>query len=446
MLRYCSDKKNEVTHVVIYKVDRMARVLSDYGQIKLFLKKYKVEIISSTEPFDDTPAGRFIENMIANVAQFDNEVRTERSIGGMREASREGRYVWKAPIGYKNIKVAGKSTIQQNEFAPLIRKTFELVASNLVPIEEVRRRMNHEGLLSSRGKIISKSHFFKVLKNELYKGEIVKFGERHKGNFKPIVSKELFEKVQWVLKHRTRRNFHYQMENPDFTLRRFVIHSKTGSKLIGSWCQGRKKKYAYYNFIGKGKCYRKEFLEHKFKNFLNSYSMDNIYLNEFKQQIEYNISSTQKGNQKRVKQLENSIIHLKEQQNLLIKKNLQGVISDDILQEHLGYIERDLNETKLALSDIPQEQFTIKKMVRFISHYLEKPGDVWEVAEPQEKLLLQWFKFPKGVFFDGSDFRTKEICNIFNPKKYFFGSKKLPSALKDTHFEHTRNNKYKKSN
>ncbi len=62
------------------------------------------EIKSVTEYFEDTPAGRFMENIIANVGQFDNDVRTERCIGGMREAINEGRYVWMAPIGYKNVR------------------------------------------------------------------------------------------------------------------------------------------------------------------------------------------------------------------------------------------------------------------------------------------------------------------------------------------------------
>ena len=51
-----------------------------------------------------------LKNIIANVAQFDNDVRTERSVGGMKEAVREGRYVWPAPIGYKNIRSNGKAT------------------------------------------------------------------------------------------------------------------------------------------------------------------------------------------------------------------------------------------------------------------------------------------------------------------------------------------------
>jgi len=56
------------------------------------------------------------------VAQFDNDVRTERSVGGSRDAMKEGRYVWLAPLGYDNIKVNGKSTIAQNADSSLCKR------------------------------------------------------------------------------------------------------------------------------------------------------------------------------------------------------------------------------------------------------------------------------------------------------------------------------------
>src|SRR5882724_11951022 len=104
LLRFCSDKKQQIKAVIIYKIDRLSRNTDDYSQLRLLLKRYGVEIKSTSEYFENTPAGRFMENIIANVAQFDNDVRTERSVNGMKDAMREGRYVGIAPLGYENIK------------------------------------------------------------------------------------------------------------------------------------------------------------------------------------------------------------------------------------------------------------------------------------------------------------------------------------------------------
>ncbi|HJP64208.1 MAG TPA: recombinase family protein [Mucilaginibacter sp.] len=130
LLTFCTTKKDSIQAVIAYKVDRISRNMTDYSNIKVRLKKWGVVIKSVTEFFEDTPAGRFMENIIANVGQFDNDVRTERSIGGMKEATQEGRYVWTAPLGYSNAKVDGKSTIVPNSMAPLIREVFERIASS----------------------------------------------------------------------------------------------------------------------------------------------------------------------------------------------------------------------------------------------------------------------------------------------------------------------------
>src|ERR1044072_3495278 len=105
LLSFCSVRKNGISAVIAYKLDRISRNTDDYCQIRLLLRRYGVEIKSTSEYFENTPAGRFMENIIANVAQFDNDVRTERCVRGMREAVREGRYVWMAPVGYDNVRV-----------------------------------------------------------------------------------------------------------------------------------------------------------------------------------------------------------------------------------------------------------------------------------------------------------------------------------------------------
>jgi len=227
LFTYCADKKNNIKAVIIYKLDRLSRNTDDYSQIRLLLKRYGVEIKSTTEHFEDSPVGRFMENTMANIAQFDNDIRAERCAGGMKEAMREGRYVWMAPIGYDNVKIGGRATIAQNSImAPLILKAFELIATNIYPTEEVRKIILKDGLVNRQGKPITKGYFYDLLKNELYAGWIVKFNEKHKGLFTPIVSEELFNQVQRVLKHKGRKHSAYLTDHPDFPLRKLLLMIK----------------------------------------------------------------------------------------------------------------------------------------------------------------------------------------------------------------------------
>jgi site-specific DNA recombinase len=418
LLTYCSVKKNGISAIIAYKLDRISRNIDDYSQIRILLKRYGVEIKSTTEHFENNPAGRFMENIIANVAQFDNDVRTERCIGGMREAAREGRYVWIAPTGYDNAKVTEKSTIVQNDMAAFVYKTFKMIATNSCPVEEVRRQMSKEGLSTKKGKPLSKSHFYRLLNNEAYAGWICKFGERHKGLYEPVISDELFEQVQRVLKHRSHRSFAYQLENPDFPLRRFVFHPD-GTKLTGSWSQGRSKKYAYYRFKNPGLEFKKQYLDEQFKEFLDLYQFNRNNYQKFVKLAKENLIDANKGDREKSEETRKHVTEIQEKQDALIDKNHRGVISDAILQKQLNRLEQELLSAHALLEGLPEENVDVPKLIETVNEFLEKPGEIWENAPFDCKLELQWFKFPQGVTFDGKEFRTAQISTLFKVKESF---------------------------
>jgi len=419
LLAYCAIRKNDIEAVIAYKIDRISRNTDDYSQIRLLLKRYNVEIKSCTEFFENTPAGKFMENIIANVAQFDNDVRTERSVNGMRDAMREGRYVWKAPLGYTNAKLADKSNIIPTEIAFIIRETFQQIAMNKLPIDEIRKQMNDHGLISKRGKPLCKSYFYTLIRNEVYAGWIIKFGERHKGSYEPLVSDNVFQQVQRVLKYRGRRGFQYLNENPDFPLRRFISHP-SGYKLTGAWSKGKSKKYAYYNFQKAKLNFRKGVLEDHFKNFMDSFSYNENKIGKLKKFVKENLIHAEAENGKEKERVKNALKHFKEKQGQLITKNLEGVITNEILRHQLESIDHELLELNAALLRIPETKQNFAKILELVVEFLKNPSAVWEKASFSLKFRLQVFEFPQGVVFDGVNFRTPEVCNLFKAKRVFF--------------------------
>lgn len=415
LITFCANKKNKIEAVIVYKIDRLSRNIDDYSQLRVLLKRYGVKIESISENFEDNPAGRFMENIIANIAQFDNDIRTERTINGMREAVREGRYVWSAPIGYDNVRVAGKATIAMNHIATMVRKTFEKVAKHTDTLEGTRQKMTEAGLVHKNGNPMSKSQFYRMLRNELYAGWIIKFGEQHKGLFKPIVSQELFDQVQAILAHRKRRNFHYLKECPDFPLRRFITHT-TGLRATGCWSQGRSKKYPYYRFRMKGLQFKKEKLENSFVDFLNKISLSENQYDKLRSYVREQLNVKTSNMQRRSEQLKKYLDRLYFQQRGVIQKNIDGIINDEILQQQLKFIEEDIRKTKHALADIPDRRKDLDKLLEFISYFLKNPGEVWKNISFQNKLKLQWFTCPEGVMFDGINCYTSQLPFIFKEK------------------------------
>lgn len=390
------------------------------------LKRYGISIKSTTEYFENTPAGRFMENIIANVSQFDNDVRTERAVNGSRDAMIEGRYVWIAPLGYSNIKVGGKGTIAPNHMAPAIRQAFEEIAKNQYPIEEVRKLMFHAGLTNYAGKPVARAYFYRMLKNEVYAGWIVKFGERHKGTFDAIVPEALFEQVQLVLHHRTRKNYSYNTKHPDFPLRRFVTHPE-GMKLTGSWNQGKYQKYPYYRYMGKKLNFRKETLESDFMAFMDTYGLRPEHLKPLKDKLRLAFPKGVTSREKDMQKIHYQVKELKQRQTLLIEKNVQGIISNSILKEQLDTLDRQIIDLNAKLYVKPTLNVNIDELMKTAEQLLITPSKAWLRANNENRLKLQVFEFPQGITFDGHVFQTPEICKLFKLKDFFL-TQKSPSA------------------
>ena len=419
LLKYCADKKNGIKAVIIYKLDRLSRNTDDYSQLRLLLKRYGVEIKSTSEHFENTPVGRFMENTMANISQFDNDIRAERCAGGMRDAMRDGRYVWMATVGYKNVQVAGRATIAQDEImAPLILKTFQLVALNTYPTEEVRRMMTKEGLLNKKGKPFTKGYFYKMLTNELFAGWIVKFGEKHKGHFEPIISEDLFNQVQRILKSRGRKCSAYLTDNPAFPLRKFVKND-AGKVLTGSWSSGRYKKYPFYRFGNDKSSHSRDPFETDFKAYMDKYKLDEKHYQKLKILVRDNLTKATLGQKKEAEQLQKIIKELNEKQSALIKKNLDGVINDTVLKQQLGMIENQLTEVTASLANIPNSDADYDKMIEFMEVYLKQPSSIWSKAKIGVQIKLQWFQFPLGMVFKNMTFGTTEVASVFKTKEAF---------------------------
>jgi site-specific DNA recombinase len=413
MLQHCSTKKSGIVAVIVYKIDRLSRNTDDYSQLRILLKRYGVVIKSTSENIEDTPVGRFMENTMANIAQLDNDIRAERCSGGMREAVRSGRYVWCAPIGYSNVRVAGKATIAPNEMASLVRRAYELIASAAFSTDDVWRTMSRDGLLKKNGAPVSKTYFHELLRNEIYMGWMEKFGERHKGTFEPVVSENLFAQVQRVLKNKGHKVTQYRTDHPDFPLRRFV-QNPMGLKLTGSFAKG---KYSYYRFNGASGNYDRDELESRYADLMDSYRFDVRQIDTLKHLVKHKYHDSTESERRNASALESRLKELGDEQTTLIQKNLRGIVSDSILKQQLTRIEQEEIAIRSSLSLMTASDTSPEEAIAFASEYLEQPSAVWKKAGISTKLKLQWFQFPSGIVFDGKKFGTPEISGIFKAKQ-----------------------------
>ena len=160
-------------------------------------------------------------------------------------------------------------------------------------------------------------------------------------------------------------------------------------------------------------------------DFIDGFQFKKEKLKKFSECLKNQLINSTKEQQKEMNHLSQQISGMKERQNMLIHKNLQGVISNELLRENLDKIDLELMEKNATLARIPRRETNLEELIKFGFEYLVKPSIVWQKANLQSKLRLQWFHFPQGVEFDGKKFGTKKIPSIFRTKKFFFTRQSL---------------------
>lgn len=248
MLDYCARNARSLDFVVVYRVDRLARQVHDHTLIRMTLSKLGISVRAVQETFDDTAAGRLIENLMASVAQFDNDLHSARTLDGMREALSQGRWMWRPPVGYMrpSDRRSSPSLTPDEEMAQLVRAAFEMVATGMER-REALSQVTQMGLRAKNGRPLSPQTFGSMLKNPLYSGRIIskKWSIDVEGDFFPLISPDLFRAVQSGTSGALSEG--RLKDHPDFPLRRIVRCGYCGTPLTASWSRGRNKRYPYYH-------------------------------------------------------------------------------------------------------------------------------------------------------------------------------------------------------
>jgi site-specific DNA recombinase len=78
--------KGRVHFVVVFNLTRFARDKYDHFALRSHLQSLGISLRSATEPIDDTSTGKLMEGVLAAFAQFDNDVRSDRTRAGMKAA------------------------------------------------------------------------------------------------------------------------------------------------------------------------------------------------------------------------------------------------------------------------------------------------------------------------------------------------------------------------
>lgn len=267
--------------VLVEKTDRLYRNLKDYGildELDLEIHFVKEHVVLSKTSRSQVKLMHDIRVVLAK-NYCDNL--SEEAQKGQLEKAEEGIWPGKAALGYSNVKLdIGKRGIEPDpKLDQHITRMYERYAVGNVSIEHVRDEAHEDGVRFRRtGAALSIATVHKILRNRIYTGDFEWAGKAYKGIHKPLVSRDLWDRVQSILDRRHEKK--NRKVKHDFAFSGLITCGHCDCALVGEL---KKRQYVYYHCTGyKQRCLepytREEVLEERFTELLRGLAFDDEVL------------------------------------------------------------------------------------------------------------------------------------------------------------------------
>lgn len=216
--------KGRIDVVVVYKVDRLSRSLSDFAKMMELFDEKQVSFVSVTQQFNtSTSMGRLTMNMLLSFAQFEREVSGERIRDKIAATKKKGYWVGGTPpLGYRlQREDESKSIYIIPEETELVRAIFTgyaehqslvAVANHLNDLGHTTKRWTSKSGRTHGGKLLTTKYIHGILTNRLYIGKITHNRndktDVYEGLHQPIIDQETWDTAQQIMKKQEKSELH----------------------------------------------------------------------------------------------------------------------------------------------------------------------------------------------------------------------------------------------
>lgn len=413
-------KKNKnVQYLVVMEMDRFSRNLAEaLIKIKELQDKHNIKVVATTDSFNtdfSDPSTFMLRAFKFLLAENELHRIRKRTKDGLAQARLSGRFVNKAPYGYKNARDAeGKAILLvDEEKAVHVRILFREFIRG-AGVEEARRIAKKAGYTGKGNSAVTV-----LLSNPLYAG-LVKAGHKTvKGIHAPIIS----EQDYWFAQQKLNRKGISHQNREEVPLRG-VLRSPFGDLLTAGNSRGRTGRYYWYYVDRRNKLnFPAEKLHKKFAELLRNMSFDQAALEKTRMVYEAWLEEYNAGRSGEVKKLKSDLSKIERRIETVEQKFL---LQPDISQQTYNTI----------ISDLRAEQSRLQQKMAELQNYsggqiLNLLPVLSDVYSGYEALPLNYKHqfintcFDRSLSFDSSTYRTRSLHSAFRSKALILKEKGL---------------------
>lgn len=268
-IRYALEHCDRVKALILYDTSRFARNQFDAIKYKIQLRDAGIRLLYVTQAISDDPDGEFLEGILELMDARYSKVLGRAALRGMKEKALRGlRPGGKPPYGLRFLKSGepteykGNLTIEPTE-APYVKLMFEM-AANGEGTRAIVKELTSRGITTKKGNPFHVSAVDQMLRNQVYKGDLVfnqrAYGLNGKGKkgaeevillpgvFPALVSPELWDEVQGIRKARCPTMVPGRRVTSPHVLTGLLTCAKCGGNMTIEFVYSRDKtRYEYYS-------------------------------------------------------------------------------------------------------------------------------------------------------------------------------------------------------
>jgi site-specific DNA recombinase len=414
MIEYVKKHKN-ISYIIVFNYDRFSRTGAAASHISEELSRQGVTVKSVTQDIDTSTAiGRLQENFFHLLNNFDNRLKSDRTIINTKEVMLKGYWPYQTPLGYLNLKPKHRACFHEyviTESGKHLRKGFQMLTERKYFYYEI------VDYLMQRGVEISTKSFRHVFSNPFYAGYVTGSllgGKLIEGKHPKLIDLKTFLAAQDVLNNNPFVGVAKVFRHNEVPLKIFVkdeVSGKpfTGYTTRGNWYYKTKDAAIPVNVSSK-------LLNGMFVDLLSKYE----YNPSLKKKLEAILTSELKSRLSE-KASDKTLLKKKiaEKQSLLEKAELKYIsdqITEDIYNKHAQQIRSEIGELSKGIDSASMSSSNIEKVVQNCLAISQNISQAWISAEYEKKQRLQKMVFPEGIMYNKQNgvVRTSKVNLIFN--------------------------------
>jgi DNA invertase Pin-like site-specific DNA recombinase len=355
---YESIQANEIDELLCWKVDRLARNPVDGGALIWAMEENKLKHIHTPQrSFFNSGNDKFWLQLEFGMAKKYVDDLSDNVKRGLKTKVENGWYPSKAPLGYLNDK-ENKTIEPDPERFKVVRALWDLMLTGSYTPPQILKIANDKyGLRTKQyksggGNPVAYSYIYEIFNNPFYYGSFKYWGQTYKGNHKPMVTKEEFDKVQSLMA----REFTTRPKSYEFAYTGLIRCGECGASVTAEHKTNRRYgyKYIYYHCTKRKRKCAQEYIQEpdltdQIVSFIETLSIDKDILDIALGIIEREKDTAIFKNRAIVASLQKRVTEAEKELAELLTIKLRKLLSDEDFLKKKSELENQLLQLRDSL-------------------------------------------------------------------------------------------------